>query len=342
MSVLFKSRAISVLMYLIDRVTWLSVLSVLAVHFLSSWFLMRCFEPESKIAEFDVFWWYYVVTSTTIGYGDYTPVTLFGRLVGLYIMIVGIALLAGIIGKIGSVAITYSEKRRKGMAQLAIADHIVVIGRDSSRTMDLLRNLVAGGHSNLVLVSDHAENPLSSSLAGFVAGSIDNTEVQEHACLSAASVIIVIPDDDLSAVGQAVAINSATTDKTRVVVFFQNKVNAQRFASHCPPRVRCVTSVDMAVMVQEAEDPGAADFVSRLLDNAVSETFARWTLPSDVKELPYHELVSHLVRQSVTVLGLYDEEGTVAICPDPDTLVSAGDCIAIASNNSRNLSSVSW
>jgi voltage-gated potassium channel len=337
-----RHKMLSALAFLIDRLTWVSVIGILAIHLFSTWLLMRHFEPESKIAEFDVFWWYYVVTATTIGYGDYTPVTLPGRLVGLVIMIIGIALLGGIIGKIASIAIANSEKRRKGMATLTIADHTVVIGRDSSRTMDLLRNMLAGGHKNVVLVSDHAEKPLNGSLAGFVSGTIDNVEVQERACLKEASVVIIIADDDLSALGKAVAVSAATTEKTRLVVFFQDKTNAQRFGSQTPSRVRCVTSVDMAVLVQEAEDPGAADFVNRLLDNSISENFGRWKLPARARPRKYHELVSSLVQQRVTVLGVYNNAEQVSLCPDPNMEVGPGDCIAVASSHSKNLDSVVW
>lgn len=343
MIILFRHKLTSVLAHLIDRLSWPLVFGALLVHFFGTWMIMRVVEPESKIAELEVYWWFYIVTATTIGYGDYTPVTLEGRATALVVMIFGIALLGGIIGKIASFAINYAETRRNGMATLTIRNHVVVVGKDSYRTMDLLRNLMAGTHSNIVLVSDHTANPFrNGSLAGFVSGSIDNDEVQSRACLRDSSVVIIIADDDVTAVGKAVAVNFATTEKTRVVVFFQDKTNARRFDSQTPDRVKCVPSVDMSVLVQEAEDPGAADYVSRLLDNTVAETFGRCVVPQGASPRAYHEIVTSLIRQKVAVLGFYGNDGHVVICPDPDRVVTAGDVLAIATSNPARLEKLSW
>src|SRR3989339_785604 len=46
-------------------------------------------DPHSKIKTlFDSFWWV-VQTVTTIGYGDYVPVTIPGRVLGIFLQFVG-------------------------------------------------------------------------------------------------------------------------------------------------------------------------------------------------------------------------------------------------------------
>jgi hypothetical protein len=60
---------------------------------------------------FDAGWWA-LVTATTVGYGDITPDTSAGRIVGLVVMLVGIGTFSALAGLIGS-----SLQRRR--AQLA-------------------------------------------------------------------------------------------------------------------------------------------------------------------------------------------------------------------------------
>jgi voltage-gated potassium channel len=59
-------------------------------------------DPQANIHNFwDAIWWAFV-TITTVGYGDYTPVTHTGRLIALGIMIAGIALLGVVTATLAS------------------------------------------------------------------------------------------------------------------------------------------------------------------------------------------------------------------------------------------------
>jgi voltage-gated potassium channel len=64
--------------------------------------LVLQFESKSPNASITTGWdafWYAVVTITTVGYGDYYPVTFWGRVTGMFIMFAGI----GIIGALASI-----------------------------------------------------------------------------------------------------------------------------------------------------------------------------------------------------------------------------------------------
>lgn len=63
--------------------------------------LVLQFESQSREASITTGWdafWYSIVTITTVGYGDYYPVTIGGRITAMFIMIAGI----GIIGVLAS------------------------------------------------------------------------------------------------------------------------------------------------------------------------------------------------------------------------------------------------
>jgi hypothetical protein len=50
--------------------------------------------PDNQITDPANYWWYFVVTSATVGYGDFFPVSVAGHVVGVYVIVGGIVTLA--------------------------------------------------------------------------------------------------------------------------------------------------------------------------------------------------------------------------------------------------------
>ena len=61
--------------------------------------------PEGKITTgWDAFW-YSIVTITTVGYGDYYPVTLWGRVTAMFIMIAGVGIIGALASMLSSILV---------------------------------------------------------------------------------------------------------------------------------------------------------------------------------------------------------------------------------------------
>jgi len=73
-------------------------------------------------AEYDSIWvgmWWVLQTVTTVGYGDYTPTSVIGRLLTSFVMLYGIAFLAIITAAITSVFVARAEQERMTGAHTA-------------------------------------------------------------------------------------------------------------------------------------------------------------------------------------------------------------------------------
>ena len=80
---------------------FITILLTIIVLSVSSVLVLK-FESQSPDANIKSGWdsfWYSVVTITTVGYGDYYPVTVFGRITAMFIMFMGV----GIIGALASI-----------------------------------------------------------------------------------------------------------------------------------------------------------------------------------------------------------------------------------------------
>lgn len=87
--------------------------------------------------------WYAVVTLTTVGYGDFYPVSVPGQIVGVIFVLSSLGVLGVLIGKIADLFATYREHRRLGHHGLNETGHIVLFGWSSStaRIVEQLQGL---------------------------------------------------------------------------------------------------------------------------------------------------------------------------------------------------------
>lgn len=73
----------------------------------------------------DVVWWW-VVTSSTVGYGDVVPVTWGGRLAAILAMVTGLFVFASLVAISAESVHAYLERRNIGTAQVRSRGHIVI------------------------------------------------------------------------------------------------------------------------------------------------------------------------------------------------------------------------
>ena len=72
--------------------------------------------------------WYTTVTLTTVGYGDYTPLTPGGRVVGTVFILFSMGLYGLLIGQVTNILNAVRENRKLGMNGTSFSDHVVIIG----------------------------------------------------------------------------------------------------------------------------------------------------------------------------------------------------------------------
>ncbi len=129
-------------------------------------------EPNANIKSFTDALWYSVVTLTTVGYGDFYPVTALGKILGLFIILGSLGILGFLIGEITYRINTYMEKKNTGYFGTKFENHYVIIGWNmfARQVADQIYNaghkiaLVTNSKNDLALFNDLYESDNSFSL----------------------------------------------------------------------------------------------------------------------------------------------------------------------------------
>ncbi|MEJ5285307.1 MAG: potassium channel family protein [Brevinematia bacterium] len=125
-------------------------------------FIIFLLEKREASSNFNSLWdwiWWLVVTIPTVGYGDIVPKTTYGRLIGIFVIIFGVAIYTIFSGIIASILIDLRLKERRGLTKVHFKDHILIIGKNSNleRILEALPNFLKTTALNIVLVNEMSE-----------------------------------------------------------------------------------------------------------------------------------------------------------------------------------------
>lgn len=149
--------------------------------------------------------WYTLVTITTIGYGDITPITVPGKLIAIIIMISGIVVFGTVSGQIASILFSRQQKKDKGLLKLKNKkEHFIICGWKPD--METMLNGILSANSDLVpsdivLINTAGEEELFPILSNnafrginFINGDFSEEETLMRANIMEAEKILVVSD----------------------------------------------------------------------------------------------------------------------------------------------------
>ncbi|MCS1349998.1 TrkA family potassium uptake protein [Mechercharimyces sp. CAU 1602] len=178
----------------------------------SSSYAIHYIEPETFESSWKGFWWV-MTTVTTVGYGDYSPVTKAGQGVAIFLYIVGIGLIGVVIGKVVDAFGSYKRKKEEGRLKFRGSDHYVVIGW-SEKAKDAMKELMSSNHdAEIVLIDMLEKSPMSGVRYHYIQGEPTDEEVLTQANIADSKAIMVFSppqvEDPVLADGRTLLIATA-------------------------------------------------------------------------------------------------------------------------------------
>jgi voltage-gated potassium channel len=126
-----KNRSIkAIIIYVLNSLTFRVGFILIAVILITmtSFYLFERGHNQNVKNLFDSFW-YTIVTLATVGYGDITPVTFTGRIIGIFSILFGVIFVGTVSGKIASFLIDQQLRRGKGLLKIKnLQNHFIICG----------------------------------------------------------------------------------------------------------------------------------------------------------------------------------------------------------------------
>ncbi|MEH6469958.1 MAG: ion channel [Halopseudomonas sp.] len=316
----------------LSRLSWHSVLVALVSYILISF--LGLYWAEEPVAQGSpvLFWYFLIVTSSTVGYGDYSASTPAGMLIiSSWVIPFGLMIWGMVVGRMAAAIIQYFQRSLKGMSQLQQTNHTLVIGYNGPRTAQLIQLLLreaASPESANVALCAHQDkldsNPLPDQI-GFVRVSSFNNEAEMHRANigQAATILIDTPLDDITLTTAMFCYQQ--NPAARILAYFNDDAIARLLKAHCPS-VECIPSVSVEMLAKTAADPGSSALHHELL--AVDKGMTQYSVevPAGVTPVFVRDLFLRFKeRHQATVIALQsDGPDSLVVNPAMDLPVAAG------------------
>jgi len=306
---------------------WRLPLMIAFFVFLTSWLAMWLVEPQANaITDPANYWWYFIVTAATVGYGDFFPESTGGHLVGAYVIVGGIVTLTLLFTQLADYIQTVKGKRMRGVDELDVSDHVVVLGYTPGRTERIVAELTSENRLRIVLCAWEdvvAENPMPEVAAvQFVRGDLTNADVMRRACVDRARTALIDGRDDNETLAIAVAVDHSNYDIHMVAAL--RDLNRREHLGYVNSRVQCVQWHMPFLLTDEAIDPGITEVYNNMMSAGGHGNTYSVALPSTFANATFGECQSRFGRAfRATLLAVRDTNGLV-VSPPWDQPIGVG------------------
>ena len=301
------------------------------------------FEPNnSPLHDLNNLWWFWLVTASTVGYGDYSPINSLTRIgVAFFGIGGGTALFAIIITKIGASVYEILLKAKKGFLTMHhLEDHIVLLGYHKNKSQLMIEKIFADPYEKrpIVLCAVGIEfNPFEDSKVNFCSGeTITDPDMLSRAGIDRASTVIIYCQDDEKSLAASMAVSQRASKNCHVVVYLEAIEQATLLKGNFP-HFEVISSTSAEMMVRSMQDPGSSKVHEKLLSSGHGHTQYTIKTPLNLTGKNYLSAMNYLKENfEATLIGI-KEDTLVRLNLDANYILNPGTELFVISENRPQL-----
>ncbi|GAA3548522.1 potassium channel family protein [Zobellella aerophila] len=336
---------------LTSRLSWQNLLLLLLLQVGGSWLLLHL-AGERELASPSVFFYYNAVVISTVGFGDYSPVTQAGRwAVALFQIPFGLLVFGSFIGKLTQTLVTWVRRGMSGKADYShFSGHTLLFGWNGVQTERIIDLLLADstsrGQQILLCVTQEMEHPFPERPEVRFARLHSFTHPDElvRVGLAKASRILIDGEDDDQTLTTSLALSAKAAPDAHLCAWFTESSKAELLRLHCP-NVEVSSSKEAEILVRSLQDPGASLIQEQIFSTLLGPTLYRIQVPQHVGSLAYGLLLSRFKQEhNATLLGTSSQARgqDIELNPAADTRVRGGSFLYYICSERLQGAQVSW
>ena len=341
----FKSsvrQPAAALLAFLRRENLFRLIGVIAVLVLSGAAGLTYFEEDRPFP--DALWWA-IVTLTTVGFGDISPVSFGGRVIGVVLMFFGIGVLGTFTATIASVFVDQRQRKDRGMGDCDLEGHIILCGWND-RTKEILKDLRADKRSAdepIALVADIETKPVEDERLCFVRGKETEEDLQRAGIKKAKTVVLVgdrsldYRERDAKAVLAVLTVKSLNRSLYTIV-----ELAEEENVRHCKQAEadEIIVGADLCsrVISTATLDHGISKVLHELLSAQKGHDLKTHPVPEGYGGRKFIEVFSEMkCRKDMIALAIQPHgSGEIVTNPDAGRLVEADDRLVVISGRARS------
>ncbi|UOQ85345.1 potassium channel family protein [Gracilibacillus salinarum] len=276
-------------------------------------YLIHMIEPEHFPTTFDGVWWAFV-TGSTVGYGDYVPLSFLGKFLGILLILAGGGFVTFYMATLSAGTIKHEKNLTDGKISYKGSHHTIIIGWNE-RTKQLIQMIRDHKHNADTILIDHTLDQLSfhKHSIHFIHGLPTSDETLKKANIREAKSVIITADPTLTeqeADRQTILnIIAARGNNPSIHIIAEilteiQRINAMRAGANVLVRSNnFMSSLFYQSLFQE--DVQITDIIAKTLEE---QQFCSEEIEDALTEQDFYFCAQHLLKDGKWLIGLIREK----------------------------------
>ncbi len=305
--------------------------------------IVHLIEPSQFVYWFDGVWWA-IVTIATVGYGDYAPESILGRLIGIVLMFVGVGFMTLLVSTVATTAFSRNQSSRYGELAFLGENHVIIIGWNE-RTKHTIENIIhVQPHTPIVLIDETlTEGPKGYKGLHFVKGNSSEDAVLKQANIGLASSVLITAEHqgseftaDARTILTTLAVKNQNPDVYTIaeILTSEQLENARRAGAD-----ECIESTTLtgAVLVSSLLYHHMSDVLDDLLKFDQTNQLSFQVTPIAHIGYPFSQVMTEIYERDMLLIGMKRNE-QVLLHPPASTLIQEQDELIVIERCNLNKS----